>query len=222
MDDFDRFQIAHLSSNFSVGNYTPQPINTRLLMLSALGGWLDSRGNWDAPGLSVEEWTHRGAMGRDHFVRVVYKGFLFPFGHRASLVKVSERKFHHVNGNVAYLRQRLFLIVRERERIYADTDLQVRDKAGNKIFVSYQMPFSSVRILTVVTPTLDPLTDPASNIDGMEQLLFWPCVGGTAFRFACSATDIDGRSVQFDLPMIFMDGGGAPGVHGVLHSLRTA
>ena len=48
------------------------------MMLSALGGWLDSRGNWDPPGLSVEEWVHRATMGRDHYVRVVYKGFLFP------------------------------------------------------------------------------------------------------------------------------------------------
>lgn len=210
MDDFDRFQIAHLSSNFSVGNYTPQPADARLLMLSALGAWLDSRGNWDAPGLSLEEWTHRGSMGRDHYVRIVYKGLLFPFGHRASLVKVSERKFHPgTPGNTAYLRQRLFIIVRQRERQYADPELQARDGSGNLISLHRQMPFSSVRILTAVTPSLDLPTSPASNIDNLGQLLFWPCVNKTAFRFACSATDIDGRNVQFDLPMIFMDGGHA-------------
>ena len=210
MDDFDRFQIAHLSSNFSVANYTPQPVDAKLLMLSALGAWLDSRGNWDAPGMSLEEWTHRGAMGRDHYVRVVYKGLLYPFGHRASLVKVSERKFHTGRpGNTAYLRQRLFIIVRERERVYADPQLQARDDTGNMIFLHRRMPFSSVRILTTVTPSLDPPTSQASNIDGLGQLLFWPCIGGIPFRFACSATDIDGRNVQFDLPMIFMDGGQA-------------
>ncbi|WP_447920790.1 hypothetical protein [Achromobacter aegrifaciens] len=210
MDDFDRFQIAHLSSNFSVANYTPQPVDTKLLMLSALGAWLDSRGNWDAPGLSLEEWTHRGAMGRDHYVRVVYKGLLFPFGHRASVVKVSERKFHPgTPGNTAYLRQRLFIIVRQRERVYADPQLQARDDTGNMIFLHRQMPFSSVRILTTVTPSLDEPTSAASNIDGLGQLLFWPCIETIPFRFACSATDIDGRNVQFDLPMIFMDGGRA-------------
>ena len=88
-------------------------------MLTALGGWLDSRGAWEPPGLSVEEWVHRAAMARDHYVRVVYRGFLFPFGHRVSLVKVSERKFHNgkateeqVPGNTAYLRQRLFIVDR--------------------------------------------------------------------------------------------------------------
>lgn len=208
MDDFDRFQIAHLSSNFSVANYSPQAIGTNLLMLSALGAWLDSRGNWDAPGLSLEEWTHRGAMGRDHYVRVVYKGLLFPFGHRASLIKVSERKFHrHRSGNPAYLRQRLFIVVREREKVFAHPDYVTRDSAGNTIFLHRQMPLSSVRILTTATPDLD---SPQASPGGiLGQLLFWPYVAGTPFRFACAATDIDGRVMQFDLPMIFMDGGEA-------------
>ena len=51
----------------------------------------------------VEEWRHRAAVGQDHYVRVVYKGYLFPFGHRASLIKVTERKFHRdVTGHPAF------------------------------------------------------------------------------------------------------------------------
>ncbi len=216
LDDFDRFQITHLSSNFSVSNYAPQPIGANLLMLSALGAWLDSRGNWDPPGLSVEEWVHRGSMGRDHYVRVVYKGFLFPFGHRVALVKVSERKFHNgardehgvpvieqKSGNTAYLRQRLFIVVRERERTYVDPSLS--NKAGT-VFLHRQMPFTSVRIVTTVTPNLDQPGSAAGGITGfMDQRLFWPCVNGEPFNFECVGTDLDGRAVQFDLPMIFMD-----------------
>ena len=78
LDDFDRFQFAHLSSNFSVSGYAPDAVDTNLMMLTALGGWLDSRGAWEPPGLSVEEWVHRASMARDHYVRVVYRGFLFP------------------------------------------------------------------------------------------------------------------------------------------------
>jgi hypothetical protein len=209
MDDYDRFQIAHLSSNFSVSNYQPQPIGANLLMLSALGGWLDSRGNWDPPGISVEEWVHRGTMGRDHYVRVVYKGFLFPFGHRVALVKVSERKFHNGRGtveappgNTAYLRQRLFIVVRERERQFVDLGLTNKDGSIN---LQRQMPFSSVRILTATTPDLDPPNSPQSKIPLFnDQRMFWPCVGNAPFKFVCAATDIDGRNVQFELPMIFM------------------
>ena len=72
LDDFDRFQFVHLSSNFSSRKYAPDAVDTNLLMLSALGGWLDSRGAWSPPaGMSVEEWVHRAAMARDHYVRVV-------------------------------------------------------------------------------------------------------------------------------------------------------
>jgi hypothetical protein len=218
LDDFDRFQIAHLSSNFSISNYVPNAVGTHLLMLSSLGGWLDTRGAWDPPGLSVEEWVHRAAMGRDHYVRVVYKGFLFPFGHRVALVKVSERKFHngardtegketieHANGNTAYLRQRLFIIVRERERKYVDP--QLTNIAGT-VFLHRQFPFSSIRIVTAITPNLDKPDSDASAIivaGTKTQRLFWPCVNGQPFEFQCVGTDVDGRAIRFGIPMIFMD-----------------
>ena len=215
LDDFDRFQIAHLSSNFSVSGYAPRSVGTNLMMLSALGGWLDSRGNWEPPGLSVEEWVHRSTMARDHYVKVVYRGFLFPFGHRVSLVKVSERKFHNgakggngqpvieqVAGNTAYLRQRLFLIVRERERRFDDpVYAQLMDMVGTAF--QRELPFSAVRILTQVTPNLDPPA--ASQVKNYKQTMFWPYVNGQPFKFQCVAIDLDGRNVAFDLPMIFMD-----------------
>lgn len=224
LDDFDRFQITHLSSNFSVSNYAPQPVGTNLLMLSSLGAWLDSRGNWDPPGLSVEEWVHRASMGRDHYVQVVYKGFLLPLGHRVALVKVSERKFHNgaigvlrdkndnevigpvienKAGNTAYLRQRLFMVIRERERTYVDPGLT--NNAGT-IFLHRLMSYTRVKIVTEKTPNLDQPGSPASGIAGfMDQRLFWPCVDGEPFRFKCVGTDLDGRTVPFELPMIFMD-----------------
>src|SRR5690606_36375920 len=37
------------------------------------------------------------------------------------------------------------------------------------------------------------------------QLMFWPHVGGQPFRFQCVATDLDGKQIAFDQPMIFMD-----------------
>lgn len=52
------------------------------------------------------------SLGRDHYVRVVYAGYLMPFGHAASLIKVTERKFEPANSStplqqrVARLRQR--------------------------------------------------------------------------------------------------------------------
>ncbi len=219
MDDFDRFQISHLSSNFSLNGYYPEAVDTNLMMLTALGGWLDSRGAWEPPGLSVEEWVHRASMGRDHYVRIVYRGFLYPFGHRVSLVKVSERKFHNgakdddglptienVTGNTAYLRQRLFIVIRERERRFdLNNYAQLQNLAGDRRYIN-QLPFSKVRILTQVTPNLDkPTESPSSIAPYNDQRMFWPHVAGQPFAFQCVATDLDGRPVAFELPMIFMD-----------------
>ena len=77
--------------------------------------------------LDLVEWDHIATQGRDHYVRIVYEGFLYPFGHRATLVKVTERKVLAPDGGtgdnqadspVAYLRQRMFIVVREREKTY--------------------------------------------------------------------------------------------------------
>ncbi|MBY8977075.1 hypothetical protein KHP62_14755 [Rhodobacteraceae bacterium NNCM2] len=212
LDNFDRYQIAHLSSNFSVPGYVPEPVDTKLLMLSSLGGWLDSRGAWDPPGLSVEEWVHRATMARDHYVKVVYRGFLFPFGNRVSLVKVTERKFHNgqataeqTPGNIAYLRQRYFIVIREKERTFDDSGFAAAKSNDGKTVYANQFPFSRIEILTETTPDLDDPGVPLSSVDNKGQLMFWPHVGGSPFRFQCAATDLDGRRSIFDLPMIFMD-----------------
>ncbi|EPX77573.1 coiled-coil domain-containing protein [Litoreibacter arenae] len=221
MDDFDRTQISHLSSNFSISGHTPDPVNTNLMMMSALGGWLDSRGAWMPPGgFSVEEWAHRASMGRDHFVRVVYKGFLFPFGHQVSLVKVTERKFHNgalsdpkpgfpngipqidqLPGNPAYMRQRMFIVIREKTRVYGTDTLRSFD---GKVDLNLQFPFSTVTILTEATPNLDDPNDSEIEAD-KGQKFFWPMVNEKHFKFQCVATDMDDRKVAFELPMIFMD-----------------
>jgi hypothetical protein len=226
LDDRDRFNIVHLSSNFTIADGNQEAIECRRLMLSALGGWLDLRGAWKVPaGLSVEEWIHQATQARDHYVKVVYKGYLLPFGHRASLVKVSERKFHHDHpDNPAYLRQRMFLIIREPVREFPTMGVAgsapLPGPGGSTPFTRYyhrQFPFASVRILDRVTPDLvDPATTDFTNVTNKytaetktesSQLLFWPCVVSKdePFRFSYVGTDLDGNQIKFQLPAIFMD-----------------
>ena len=61
-------------------------------------------------------------------MKVVYAGFLLPFGHKASLVKVTERKLKPRAGGQpgAYLFQRMFIIVREPRRTFEMTSRAVR------------------------------------------------------------------------------------------------
>lgn len=208
LDSLDRLNIVHLSSNYQLKagepakTYAPLPIDVDRMMLSTLGSWLNVRGAWpiQPPHLAVEEWRHRSTMARDHYVRVVYKGYLFPFGHRASLVKVTERKFHNaLPGNPAYQRQRMFIVVREPERAYGGTGIL----DGQKQY-DLQFPFVNVRITTLVTPMLAPPEQ--SDIGYKSRQLFRPRDGATTkdFRFHVIAKDLDGKEIEFSTPMTFV------------------
>ena len=64
LDDRNRTMIVDQSSDYTLSTnkgraFVPQPIIANRLMLSALGAWLDVRGEWDprASGYSLEEWS---------------------------------------------------------------------------------------------------------------------------------------------------------------------
>jgi hypothetical protein len=174
-------------------------------MLSSLGAWLEVDGTWDPPQIDpqdpatkliVERWRHEAMMGRDQYVRVVYRGYLYPYGHRAVLVKVTERKFFYredvqTPGLVAYLYQRKFIVVREPTRSYGPRDL----------------PLRTVTFKTRATPNL---VDPAGNgISGLGDKAFWPQIdvgdGPIDFQFHLTGTDWDGKQVEWTAPLIFVD-----------------
>ena len=177
------------------------------MMLSALGAWLNLEGRWTPPvGLNVEGWRHRSSMAHDHYVRVAYKGFLFPFGHHASLIKETSRSFCADRfGNPAFLRQRWFIIVQEPDRSYTRTGIGRFDR---------QFPFSRVQITTLITP---PLQDP-SQYDIPYTTASGPQRGGRdLFRvfdasrcevfFHTAAEDLEGNKVEFRIPLIFVGAG---------------
>src|SRR5262245_4467773 len=214
LDAFDKHNVVHLSSNFRLQHpkhwkrfYEPQPLDVDLFALSSLGAWLDSRGVWeDLPlKLAVEEWRHRATLGRDHYVRVVYRGRLFPWGHRASVIKVTERQFHPDRpGNPAYLRQRMFLVVREPVRTYRASGLTYQGLDANRQGEQFDlmMPFRAVRITTRVSPLLDPPEQ--DDILGRLQSCFWPRVSGQPFKFHLVATDVEGNEIDLAMPLIFV------------------
>jgi hypothetical protein len=214
LDSTDRHNLVHLTSNYYLvapahdgkpRQEIAEPVEVERLMLTSLGAWMNVRGAWTpypGSGLSVEEWRHRATTGRDNYVRVVYKGYLFPFGHRASLVKITERKFHpNKPGNTAYLRQRMFIIVREPEKAFVETGIVQDDKQWD-----LQMPFSHVRIKTLVTPNLDPPeeSDLPEGAGGKSLSLFWPRVLNEDFLFHMVAEDFGGNDVEFTAPLLFV------------------
>lgn len=186
LDSRERNEIVRLTSDYDL-EYV-QPIQANRLMLSALGAWMNTRGVWELTDnqLNVEEWSHRATMGRDHYVRVVKKGYLFPFGHRASVIKITERKFEKTPSGrrAAYLRQYKFIIVREPEKVYPRDGVRGR-----------QMPFKRVRITTLITPKLD-------KVDEFNP--FWPQVSDNDFQFHLLAEDWDGQRSEFTAPLMWI------------------
>ena len=222
----DRYDIVRLSSDFTPTNgpygrvadtndsknkrkpttpFIPSPATVDRLMLSSLGGWLDSDAHWDLPHLtgkynsSLLQWRQRTAQSRDSYVRIVRKGFLFPWGHRASLVTVTERKFAEKSGSVgAYLRQRTFIVVGQPSKNYT-RNASIRDAGRN-------LPFTDVEVLTLVTPDLDqPTRYTTKALQGDAQTLFEPMLGGVPFRFHMRGTDWAGAPIDFHSPVVWVD-----------------
>jgi hypothetical protein len=158
------------------------------LMLTPLGGWLDVQGAWENHP-SLEAWRHLATMGRDHYVRVVEKGFLFPFGHAASKITISERRFETLDGQTGgFLRKEQFIAVRQPTKSYIN--------APGQPFGGRAWPFPSLTFTTLMTP---PLTFP--SFGGAGEL---PSENGQPFLFNVTGKDREGRDVSFNTPVVFV------------------
>ena len=208
-----RYQIVRLSSDPTIiyqtdhgqAQYIPQPLQVNRLMLSTLGAWMNTDGNWNLyqdvvePSckftFGLESWRHIAAMGRDQYVRIVERGFLFPFGHKAVRITITERKFNRTPAGdtmAAYLRQQTFVVVREHEKNYPAT--------GQPHPLGPQIPFQTVRIHTLSTPALSG-TDPV--LPGGNT--FWPLVDNQDFQFKMEGVDWEGKTSEFTAPLIFVE-----------------
>ncbi len=224
------------------GLYMPRALPTRLLRLSPLGGTLDLNAPFVPPAslrakrdkksevyentfdaYSLERVRILIALGREVTTEVVYKGFLYPLGFRAALVKVTERQYlpwpatydpevERWHGPLAFQVQRYFIQVANPE----------------KTFPGISQPFQGrgwpARSLTMLTQRTPDLIDPTRAIDKREAganwlelpdgrldhesrsgLAFWPRTaagesGNVRFRFT-----VDGRPEPVSMPLIFVD-----------------
>jgi hypothetical protein len=229
----DRFDAVVSTADFahriSGRSYVPTPLEVEHLHLTSLGGTLDARGAWLAgtslatqSGTSLQSLRYQATLGRDHYVRVVRRGYLAPFGHSASLIKVTERKFtvywRNQGGGIqacvgAFLRQRYLVVVRQPERVYGSHD---RDRGRD-------LPFSRLRFTTLVTPNLAEPKAFASGLGATEA--FVPSVAsGTStapFPFQFTAVDRSDRLVSGTTPVVFVDATAAVDA-GRMQTLRTA
>ena len=179
--------------------FTPIPFRVKHLHLSALGAWVDWRGAWDTtdyPAASgwagttteVSSYRHLADMGRDSYVRVAVPGFLFPFGHRCEWIVVTERKVHEAT-RTAYLRQRVFIVLKETTRAWLERDT----------------PLTQVTLEPPVTPDLDSIDDPAAPFNpGPPLEPIFPERGGQPFAWDALGVDRAGDLVSLSAPLLFV------------------
>lgn len=166
----------------------PRPLSVRSFSLSSLGAWIDWAGSWDEAEVLnppahtnlVGSYRHQAIMGRDQYVRVAYPGFLYPFGHRAMFVVVTERKVANRADAVAALWQRSFIVVRQPSRSYPGHD----------------SPWAKVSIEPLVTPDLTPHPELAEP--------FVPLRDGKPFEFSLITTDRAGVVSAFSAALAFV------------------
>jgi hypothetical protein len=123
----------------------PALAHARRVELSALGGSLSA-----ALSSAALDWTHEATLGRDHYVRVVERGVLYPFGHRAAFIETAKRVLRPAGSRaVAGLHRETLLLVLEPLRPTVDGDLELRRR----------FPFSAVEILASSFPDIKPPAD---------------------------------------------------------------
>lgn len=224
LDANNRHKLVHTTSNYNIDDpntrnkYSPKSVPVNRLMLSSLGAYLDWHAFFDVPTgpdtyLNIIEWQHFATLGRDHFVKIVEEGYLFPFGHRAAIVKITERKFYEPK-KAAINRQRMFIVVLEKEVIYNAYSPE------NK-FITF--PFQSVTIETSSTPNIeDPQestinnfppepqkNDPKKSANDVKKTNtsynFYIRVDGKPFNFDIVTTDKDGNRQKIKMPLAFVE-----------------
>ena len=245
LDVRDRCELVHLTSNYGITQQKhfcenqqiippkenllpPAPVQIDQLMLTAMGGYLEAFGQWNPAKvdmnnqLTVQMWKHKATLGRDHYVKVVYKGYLAPFGLRASLVKVTQRYFakNGANNWVAILHQHMYIVLKNERK---------QCPIMGQPFGGRAFPFSYVEPVTLTTPFLNDPTKqhwPRDCSIPQSQSLFWPmvpaptgtppppCQGvppsppdppAVIFNFRLRFTDITGiHSVEASMPLVFV------------------
>lgn len=173
------------------------------------------QGPFFTPAFTVERYTHRTVQGRDAFVEVVYKGFLFPLGLRAALVKVTRRDFrrYHMNPRgapTAYLIQEMFIVVNKPRKTF---------KAYGQPNEGRDFPCASITMLTTQTGSLgDPEAFFEKAILSKDETrpyppevgtVFWPKHAGADKRDVIFSWQVDDQSEPARSHLLFVDNAAA-------------
>ena len=202
LTDGDREDIVDLAGNFNIPGAAYIP--TAQMDLTALGADVQLDGLWNAPSSDLTGWHHVATSGRDHYVKIVRRGYLFPLGHRAVNVIVVERLLASDPANPdqwsdAVLQSQTYVKVTQPLKTYP---------APGQPFSGHSWPFSSVELKTLITPPLQqplPAFPAAGNSDAQAAEML--DASDNPVMWSMVATDEAGHAIHLILPLIFVYGG---------------
>jgi hypothetical protein len=180
-----RGERLRLFTETTTGN---QAARLARLELSALGGTLNAAGRF--PNF---EWDHRAVLGRDMYVRTLAKGAMYPLGHRAEYLKLTERIYDPTAGGAAVLRTVRVLTIVEPVR-HAPGDGPIRRA----------FPLGDIEITRTVFTLAEPIPQ-TTTLPGVGNVPthFWPTLAGSNVRFPVACATSTGV-VNLELPMLFV------------------
>ncbi|MEV6398992.1 hypothetical protein AB0M39_30135 [Streptomyces sp. NPDC051907] len=197
LTDHDLGQLVKLThhvelideTGLPVAGFERRPLRAERFVLTPIGASVRMGGLWNpTTQTSLTAYNHRAELGRDEYVQVTREGFLSS-GHRALLVRTTERKFTDPGDDtsVAFLHQETYVNVLEPEVFY--------DQNAGFPRGGLEMPFRSLRVTETSTPPIN---------DGVGP--FWVTPQGAAdpYPFTVVATDSEGRHISFTMPMMFI------------------
>lgn len=197
-----RAAIVHQSSNYedlrlNGKHVPPEPVQVDKLLLTALGAYFDAHAQWGAKdNVSLSRWLANTSLGRDHYVEYAELGYLYPYGHDAVLVTVSQREIRKApaagGGNVAALTQFSLLVLQDLSRDFAPTSQNANVQRAMRAF-----PFARVRFRERMSPRLTP-----PNQDGPYR----PRIGATPYALPASVLDREMRPHDANLHVVWVPG----------------
>ena len=226
----------------------PATLTARHVTLTALGAHHHVLGKFDFPrndqkpddllrlGVdvpSVQAYEHITGLGRDQYVKVVKRGFL-DTGHRASIVKITERRFEPVSlgtepgprGPVGVFGTRT--VLRQYYRIIVTQPiLDYRLLATGYPRSRREMPLRTIELRTLETPKIDlPISFTAEitqeQIDHILTNPLWIRASGQLVPFAFDSVDGEGRRVSLTKPMLFIPYAYIGNTDGVINTFNGA